>query len=87
MLSSVRNVCIPDTNKYLFANPNTKNGWLKGYHTLKKQVVSNKNLITSTCLRKQIATVLQIINITEDEMEQFPNFLGHSRKTHESFYR
>lgn len=88
----MRNIWISDaSNTYLFANANSKNGWLSGYHVLKKLAeesgVSNKNLFTSTRLRKHIATILQVTNITESEMEQFANFMGHTRKTHETYYR
>lgn len=87
----VRNLCVPQSNEYLFANPNTKNGCLNGYNTMKKQAeeanVNNKNLFTSSRLRKQIATILQVINITDAEREQFAKFMGHTLKTHESYYR
>ncbi|CAG9817738.1 unnamed protein product [Phaedon cochleariae] len=90
-LLSYRTKCVADTNQYLFANPRTENRWLSGYHILKKLAeqsgVNNRELFTSTRLRKQIATVLQIMNITETEMEQFANFMGHTMKTHEQYYR
>ncbi|KAJ8927997.1 hypothetical protein NQ314_019463 [Rhamnusium bicolor] len=91
VLFNVRHLCVSDTNEYLFANPNTKNGWINGYNTMKKLAaesrVSDVSLFTSTCLRKQIATILEVLNITDDEMEQFANFMGHTTKTHESYYR
>ncbi|KAJ8968797.1 hypothetical protein NQ314_002105 [Rhamnusium bicolor] len=91
IMLSVRSECVPESNEYLFANPKTENRWLSGYHVLKKLAqesgVSNKDLFTSTRLRKQIATVLQVMNIGETEMEQFANFMGHTRKTHEEYYR
>lgn len=89
----VRNLCVPGSNEYLFANANNKNSCLNGYNTMKKLAdesnVSNKSLFTSTRLRKQIATVLntQVINITDTEREQFAKFMGHTLKTHESYYR
>lgn len=83
--------CVPHTNEYLFANPSTDNRWLSGYHVLqkisKKSGVQNQELFTSTRLRKQISTVLQVINLSEAEMEQFAAFMGHTRKTHETYYR
>ncbi|KAJ8913930.1 hypothetical protein NQ315_005728 [Exocentrus adspersus] len=91
VMLSVRQKYIPDTNEYLFANSNTENRWLSGYHVLRKLAdkcgVNNKELLTSTRLRKQIATVLQILNVNEKEMEQFANFMGHTKKTHEEYYR
>ncbi|KAK4882271.1 hypothetical protein RN001_005590 [Aquatica leii] len=91
VMLNVRSKYVPQTNEYLFANPGTENRWLSGYHTLKKLAsesgVENKNLFTSTRLRKQIATVLQVMNITDSEMEQFAAFMGHTKKTHETYYR
>lgn len=82
---------VPHTNEYLFANPVTANRWLSGYHVLRKLAiesgVENQELFTSTRLRKQIATVLQIMNISDAEMEQFAGFMGHTKKTHEEYYR
>ncbi|KAK9873268.1 hypothetical protein WA026_021757 [Henosepilachna vigintioctopunctata] len=78
--------------QYICSISNSENsGCLHGYQTIKKLAeeagVVNKNLFTSTRLRKHFATILQVINIKEDEMEQFANLMGHTKKTHESFYR
>lgn len=91
IMLSVRGKCVPECNEYLFANPRTENRWLSGYHVLRKLAersgVNNKELFTSTRLRKQIATVLQVMNVTESEMEQFASFMGHTKKTHVEYYR
>ncbi|KAJ8966986.1 hypothetical protein NQ314_003174 [Rhamnusium bicolor] len=64
ILLSIRDQCVPKTNEYLFANLKSENRWLSGYHTLRKLAeqsgVNNKELFTSTRLRKQIATILQV---------------------------
>ncbi|XP_074026783.1 uncharacterized protein [Leptinotarsa decemlineata] len=90
LLLSFRSICVPEYNPYLFGNPNTEL-WLSGYHIVKKMAtkanVTDTSLFTSTRLRKQIATVLQAISIKDDEMEQFATFMGHTKKTHESYYR
>ncbi|KAH0998600.1 hypothetical protein HUJ04_005431 [Dendroctonus ponderosae] len=56
LLISFRSYCVSETNPYLFGNPNT-NGWLSGYHIVKKLAeetgVSDTSLFTSTRLRKQ----------------------------------
>ncbi|CAH1374502.1 unnamed protein product [Tenebrio molitor] len=41
--------------------------------------------ISSNKLRKQIATVMQILNLTKDEAKQFANFMGHTEKTHNEY--
>nr|CAI5839502.1 unnamed protein product [Callosobruchus analis] len=91
VLLTVRSRCVPSSNEYLFADPKTINRRISGYHTLKKlsslSGVKNQSLFTSTRLRKQIATVLQVMNVNETEIEQFANFMGHTKKTHEEYYR
>lgn len=91
VLLSLRQKYVSENNEYLFANPNTQNRCLSGYHALKKLAqnsgVSDINLFTSTRLRKQIATILQVLNVTDTDIEQFAAFLGHTKKTHENYYR
>jgi hypothetical protein len=45
------------------------------------------NEITSNKLRKQIATVMQILSLNKEESEQFARFMGHTEKTHNEFYK
>ncbi|XP_074034465.1 uncharacterized protein isoform X2 [Leptinotarsa decemlineata] len=47
----------------------------------------NPKTLTSSRLKKQIATVLQVINLNETEKEQVASFMGHTKKTHEELYR
>ncbi|KAJ8933113.1 hypothetical protein NQ314_014208 [Rhamnusium bicolor] len=79
---------VPKENPFLFA---LAGSWIDGSSTLRKYAVScgaqNPATLTSSRLRKQIATVLQILNLTEIEMEQVATFMGHTKKTHEEFYR
>ncbi|CAH0563141.1 unnamed protein product [Brassicogethes aeneus] len=91
LMLEVRADIVHPSNEYLFANLSTKDRWLSGYHVVKKLAeesgTSNKDLFTSTRLRKQIATVLQVSNFSETDMEQFANFMGHTQKTHAEYYR
>ncbi|KAJ8953433.1 hypothetical protein NQ318_023552 [Aromia moschata] len=48
--------------------------------------IKNPADITSNSLRKQIATVMQILNLSKDDIKQFPTFRGHTEKTHQEFY-
>lgn len=60
----------------------SQNGWLSTCHTLLKLAkLSGKVLFKSTHFRKHI---LQIMNITKCKMEQFTNFMGDTKKTHEN---
>lgn len=65
---------ITDTsNEYVFATPNSKIKWGKGDVAIrslcKKLKIENSQCITSNKLRKQIATVMQIMSLTRDEMK------------------
>ncbi|VEN48702.1 unnamed protein product, partial [Callosobruchus maculatus] len=44
-------------------------------------------LLTSCRLRKHIATVTQLLNLQTNEIDQLAKFMGHTSKTHESFYK
>ncbi|XP_062581100.1 uncharacterized protein LOC134242919, partial [Saccostrea cucullata] len=43
--------------------------------------------ITSTKLRKHVATVSQILNLEKNDLEIMAGFLGHDIRIHNSFYR
>ena len=43
--------------------------------------------MTSTKLRKHAATLSTVLNITDTEMDQLANFLGHDIRIHREFYR
>lgn len=85
-----RHKYIPKENNYVFATPDSKIKWGKGdvaIRTLAQKIdLQNPQAMTSNKLRKQIATVMQILNLTKDETKQFANFMGHTQKTHDEFY-
>lgn len=82
---------VPISNPYLFANPGSINRWMCGSNVIRKLALqsgaNNPLLLTSTKFRKHIATTLQLLNMSESEMEQIAKFMGHTKKTHEEFYR
>lgn len=82
---------VPQENPFLFALTGSSFKWVDGSTTLRKYALKcgakNPDTLTSSRLRKQIATVLQILNLNDTEMEQVATFMGHTRKTHEQFYR
>lgn len=81
---------VPETNRYIFANPNSDR-WMAGSYILRKLAkdcgAKHPELLTSTRFRKQIATILQIMSLDKDEMHQIAKFMGHTEKTHMEFYR
>ncbi|XP_030765271.1 uncharacterized protein LOC115889423 [Sitophilus oryzae] len=82
---------VPRSNKYVFANPGSADRWINGSLVLRKLAhkcgAKNPEYLTSTRLRKQIATILQVINFEKNEIEQMAKFMGHTEKTHLEFYR
>lgn len=90
LLLSTRNNFILKENIYLFGNMN-KNTCLDGYSTLrnfaKLSGAEYPDSLTSGKLRKHIATISQIDNLSTAEMEQLCTFLGHTMSTHQNFYR
>lgn len=90
LLLKHREKYIGSGNGYIFANPDSTIEWGKGdvaIRTLAKNMkLKNHQAISSNKLRKQIATVMQLLNLTKDETKQFSKFMGHTQKTHEEFY-
>lgn len=81
---------VPSNNPYLFGYPGTTK-WTRGDVVMRK-FADNAELefpkqISSNKLRKQIATVMQILNLSPEETEQFSQFMGHTQKTHNEFYK
>lgn len=49
--------------------------------------MENPSIITSTKLRKYVATVCQLFNMSENECDWLARHLGHDIKVHRIFYR
>ncbi|CAG9825783.1 unnamed protein product [Phaedon cochleariae] len=80
----------PIENTYFFTYPESK-FWIDGCCVIRKYANSSNakypELITSCRLRKHIATVTQLLNLQTNEIDQLAKFMGHTSKTHESFYK
>ncbi|CAH0560491.1 unnamed protein product [Brassicogethes aeneus] len=78
------------SNKFLFGNPTTTEP-ITGYKVLHKYAKSsgakNPSAITSTRLRKHLATLTQLFNMNENDMEQLAGFMGHTLGVHRGNYR
>lgn len=79
-------------NSFLFGLPGTENP-IAGSAVMRKHArlsLGNANeatLLTSTKLRKHLATMVQILKMDKNELEQLATFMGHTEKTHAQFYR
>jgi hypothetical protein len=83
-------VGISRENVYLFAKMNTLSH-MRAHDKLRQ--FSNKcgakdpKTLTSTKLRKQVATVSQLLNLKDNEMDQLATYMGHYIRVHREFYR
>lgn len=79
-------------NPYMFARAfRNSTRYVRGNDCLREVCNSaglqQPELVTSTRLRKYIATVAQIVNMSENECDWLANHLGHDYRVHKKFYR
>ncbi|KAL1492583.1 hypothetical protein ABEB36_010823 [Hypothenemus hampei] len=81
---------VPKDNLYMFAKSNSKSH-IVGYKILNKYAKScgakNPESLTSTRLRKHLATLSQLFNLKDNEIEQLATFMGHTIGVHRNSYR
>ena len=54
---------------------------------MKKMSLRKPNLLTPTRTRKFLATVLQLLDLSEAELTWITNHLGHTEDVHKGWYR
>ena len=92
ILLQTRNQIVADENQFLF--PTVHYGSLshiRGSDCLRKfsgecGAIAPERL-RSTNLRKHIATMSQVMNMKENELDILANFMGHDIRVHREFYR
>lgn len=81
---------LPKSNIYLFGRPGLDTP-ISGYKVMEKYAnacgAKNPKALTSTRLRKHLATITQLLNMTESDIEQLATFMGHTIGTHRKSYR
>ncbi|XP_060875396.1 uncharacterized protein LOC132952418 [Metopolophium dirhodum] len=91
MLDMRASVHIFEQNKNLFAIPYTAVGVYRGSDCLRSAAIkcgaAQPQLLTSTKLRKHVATITQLLNLTTNDREQLANFMGHDLAIHNEYYR
>lgn len=92
ILIQIRISCnVFESNEYIFAIPFTLVGVYRGSDCLRKAAIdcnaSSPELLTSTKLRKHIATMSQLLNLTSNDKEQLANFMGHDLAIHNNYYK
>jgi len=90
LLLKLRSNFISETNIYLFGQTNSNN-CITGFKAISKYVrlagVENPKAITSTKLRKHLATMSQVVNLTDQDLDQLASFMGHTTNIHKEYYR
>ena len=92
LLLEMRDVAGVDSSPYLFANSMSSDlRPLRGCDCLRRFAqesgISNPGTITSTRLRKHIATMSQVLNLKNNELDMLATFLGHDIRVHREVYR
>lgn len=94
LIKTRKKVGIPDENPYVFARPNRQllepmRAWdcIRKLATQCEPPLSNPENITSTRLRKYIATISQVLSLKETEVDWLARHLGHDIRVHRDFYR
>ncbi|XP_047189259.1 uncharacterized protein LOC118313196 isoform X2 [Scophthalmus maximus] len=78
------------TNVFLFARPKSMS-YYRGQDCLRVHAsqcgAKHPEYLRSTHLRKHVATLSQVLNLKNNELDQVADFLGHDIRVHRDFYR
>lgn len=81
---------VPLSNKYLFGNC-SRHGHFNAANVIlefsNKCGAADPKSLRTTRLRKQIATLSQMLTLSENEIRQLAKFMGHSFEVHCKYYR
>ena len=91
LLVEQRSACgVLKDNIYVFARPEAMSH-LRGSDCMRVMAGACEakcpKALTSTKLQKHAATLSTVLNMTDTEMDQLANFLGHDIRIHREFYR
>jgi len=81
---------VVSTNCYVFAYSQSENH-LRGCDALRNASVqcgaSSPTSLQATSLRKHVATLCQILNLKDHELDLLANYMGHDVRVHRQYYR
>ncbi|XP_052474111.1 uncharacterized protein LOC128030478 [Carassius gibelio] len=91
LLVETRELCgVPAENPFMFARCGAMSAY-RGGECINKAAcecgIKNPDALSSTRLRKHIATMSKILNLNENEADQLADFLGHDIRIHRQYYR
>lgn len=90
LIEKRKEVGILEENPFLFARLGTTTN-LRGCDCLRRYAkesnAKNPELLRSTKLRKHVATLCQLLDLNNQELEQVARFMGHDIRVHCEYYR
>ena len=92
LIAKRKEVGVPDKNNHIFASITSKlMKSIRGNDALRWAVLSCKlvqpETVTATNLRKHIATLSQLLDLSENDLDMLATFLGHNINIHREYYR
>lgn len=91
LLVKTRRSCdVPDENIFMFGRPQTLSHF-RGSDVIRRISRScgakHPETLSSTKLRKHMATMSKVLNLKDNEMDDLADFLGHDIRVHRQYYR
>ena len=90
LVKTRRNCDVPDENLFMFGRPQALSHF-RGSDVVRQVAQScgakQPEALSSTKLRKHIATMSKVLNLKDNEMDDLADFLGHDIRVHRRYYR
>ncbi|CAM4598560.1 unnamed protein product [Leuciscus chuanchicus] len=90
LVKTRRNCEVPDENVFMFGRPQALSHF-RGSDVIRKIARScgakHPEALSSTRLRKHMATMSKVLNLKDNEMDDLADFLGHDIRVHRQYYK
>ena len=90
IMSKRASIGVPASNHFVFAK-SSSDKHLRGSDVLRKYAdeceAKSPETLRGTSLRKHVATLSQVMNLRDNELDVIAQFMGHNIKIHRDYYR
>lgn len=90
LVKTRRNCDVSDENQFMFGRPEALS-YFRGSDIIRQIARScganHPEALSSTKLRKHMATMSKVLNLKDNEMDDLADFLGHDIRVHRQYYR